>query len=51
MVGTIRDSIEDGVCEKLPSLFSVRVGFVGAHGEAGIEPEDAGFGEGREVSG
>ena len=32
-------------------FFCVRVGFVGADSKAGIEPEDAGSGEGREVSG
>ena len=31
--------------------FCVRVGFVGTNSEAGVEPEHAGFGEGREGSG
>ena len=47
----VQDGIEDGVCEGFPSLFCVQVGFVGADSEAGIEPEDTRFGEGREVPG
>ena len=46
----VQDDIEDSVCEGFPSLFCMRIGFVGADSEAGIEPEDARFGEGCEVS-
>jgi len=51
IVGTVQDGVEHRVRKGLPPLFRVRVGFVSADGEAGIEPEDAGFGEGREVAG
>lgn len=50
IVGVRQNGAEDGVCEGLPSFFGVRVGFVGADGEAGVEPENADFGEGGEVS-
>lgn len=46
-----QDGTEYGVREGFPSFFGVRVGFVGADGEAGVEPENASLGEGREVSG
>jgi len=51
IVGAVQDNVEDGVCERFPSLFCVRVGLVSADGEAGIEPEDTRLSEGREVSG
>lgn len=50
IVGTVHDGVEHRVRKGLPPLFRVRVGFVSADGEAGVEPEDAGFGEGREVA-
>ena len=40
-----------GICEEFSSLFCMRIGFVGGDSDAGIEPEDAGFGEEHEVSG
>lgn len=43
--------MEDGVREGLPALFGVRIGLVGADGEGGVEPENAGFRKGCKVSG
>lgn len=47
IVGIVQDDIEDGVCEGFPSVLYARVAFVGTDTEAGIQPKDAGFGEGR----
>ena len=51
MIRVCENGIEDGVGEGLPTLFGVRVGFVGTDGEGGVEPENASLGEGGEVSG
>ena len=51
IVGTVQDGVGDNVCEEFPSLLCVWVGFVGGDSVAGIEPKDAGFGEGCKVSG
>ena len=52
IIGTVQDSIEGaGICEEFSSLFCMRIGFVDGDSDAGIEPEDAGFGEEHEVSG